>query len=138
MADREFEIIDLDGYVHLFKTTSGALATCPEEHHTTFTEEYTVDGSGNIDAVAIITPTAGKKVSVHVLTIETDGAAGTVNLDFVTSSCKIARLYVSKTHSTGGGQDHTEGAVDEVITLSASGMGSGDKVFVKIGYVEED
>ena len=114
-----------------------ALKACPEEHHTSFNNEYTADGSGNIDAVAAITPSAGYKIGVHVFDMTTNGAGGVVNLDFVTSSCLIGRMYVSKTSASGAFQDHTGGAIDEVLTVSASGLASGDKVFIKIQYVEE-
>lgn len=136
--DREFELVDRDGYVHLFKTTSGALATCPEEHHTSFNEEYTADGSGNIAATTIITPTSGKKVSVHAYHLNTDGATGSIALDFLTSTIKVERMYPAKSAVSDSSMAHDEGDTDEVLTLTATGIGNGAKVFVKVQYVEEE
>lgn len=114
-----------------------AIQTCPEEHHISCSEEYIADGAGAISEAAI-TPTSDKKISVHVFQIQTDGAAGEVALDFVTSTVKVGRLYVSKQTSVEVSQDHSEGAIDEALTLTGTGLGSGTKVFVKIQYIEED
>ena len=131
------DLVDENGTPTGVHRSGTGIQVCPEEHHTAFTEEYTANGSGNIDAVAIITPTVGSHLSIHVFQMQTDGASGTVSLDFVTSSKKVGKLYVSKRSTVEVSQDHSFGAIDEVLTLSASGIGSGTKVFVKIQYIEE-
>lgn len=113
------------------------LQVCPEEHHTSFSAEYTADGSGNVAATAIITPQSGNRLAVHLFQINTSGASGECALDFVTSSQVVARLYADKQNKIEAFQDHTEGNIDEALTLEVSGIGSGKKVFVKVQYVEE-
>jgi len=115
-----------------------AIKTCPESHHSSFSEEYTATAGGDIDTVAIITPTSGKKLSVHLFQLQTDGGSGTVNLDFVTSGVKVGRLYPSKNTQAEVSQTHDDSAIDEALTLSASGIGNASKVFVKVQYIEED
>jgi hypothetical protein len=116
----------------------GALRTCPEEHHITISGEKTADASGNISATAILTPSSDKKLSVHVMYIHTDGSSGVVNLDYVSSAIKVARLYASNERQSIPHPTHVEGAVDEVLTLSTASIGNGSKVFYSIQYVEED
>ena len=118
------------------KNGSVALLTDPNEHHSTFNEEYTADGSGNIAAAGIITPTSGNHLGIHGFQITSDGASGVVALDFLTSTEKVARAYLSKESALATGDDHTEGAEDEDLSLTVTGIGSGKKVFIKIFYVE--
>ena len=123
--------------INLGRAENNALRVCPEEHHTSFTGEYTADGAGAISATAIISPTSGKKIAVHGLAMETDAAAGTIDLDFSTSSIKVARMYPSKNTATAHAQAHDDGAIDEALTLTAASIGNGSKVLVKVQYVEE-
>lgn len=116
----------------------GALRTCPEAHHATLTGEKTADASGNISATAIVTPSSGKKVDVHVMYLHTDGSSGTVNLDFVGSSIKVGRLYASNERQSIPHPTHIEGTADEVLTLSAVGIGNGSLVYYSVQYIEED
>ena len=123
--------------VDLQVNSDGSLVTCPESHHTSFGEEYTADAGGDIAATAIITPTSGKKLSLHVIHLDTEGASGSIQLDYVTSGVKVLRMYPLKAASSDFSMTHDEGAVDEVLTLTAIGIGGGTKVFIKIQYVEE-
>jgi len=125
-----------DGYP-VKVTSDGALVVCPEEHHASFTEEYTADASGNVAAVTIITPSSGLKLSVHAFNVLTDGTSGTISLDFLASGKKILRMYPSKTAQANTTLTHVFGAVDEVITFTAAGIGSGSKVFVSVQYINE-
>jgi len=131
------KMVDENGVAYGVKKSGDAMSTCPEEHHTSYSEEYTADAGGDITATTVITPSSGLKLSIHVFQIQTDGSSGVVNLDFVTSSIKVGRLYASKNTSFEVSQDHSEGAVDEVLTISASGIGNSSKVFLKIQYIEE-
>ena len=130
-------LVDIYGNPMGVSRSGTAIEVCPESHHTSFTEEYTADGSGNISE-AIITPASGCRVDVHVFQIQTDGASGEISLDFADSSAKVGKLYVTKNTSVEVSQDHSEGTVDEALTLTATGIGSGSKVFVKVQYLEEE
>ena len=132
------QIIDENGTAYGVINSNNAIATCPEEHHTAFNGVFTATAGGDIAAQAIITPSSGSKIGVHVVSlIATDGSSGKISLDFLTSSCPVMRVYPSKNSQASSGQDHTEGAVDEVLTLEASSIGNGSEVFVKIQYIEE-
>lgn len=135
LGDPEVVIKDSSG--NKVETSNAALKTCPEEHHTSFTEEYTSDSGGDISATTIITPTSGKKIAVHLLAICTEANSGTVSLDFTTSSKKVARLYASRSSVFAAAQTHDEGNINEVLTLTGSGLGNTRKVFVNVQYIEE-
>lgn len=108
------------------------------EHLSTFAEEYTANAGGDIAAVTLITPTSGMKLAVANVSMITDGASGDIQIDFVTSSIKVFRMYPSKNTQSDSTGMHIIGATDEVLTLEASGIGSAAKVFVIISYVEHD
>jgi len=114
---------------------SGALLTCPEHHHTSFSEEYTSTAGGAIAAVTIITPPASKILDIHRIFIHSEATSGNINLDFLTSGIKVARMYPAKSGVLVTGAVHFEGVADEVLTLSATGIGNTKKVFVSIQYI---
>ncbi len=105
------------------------------DHFITFSEEYTAV-SGSITARTVITPTSGKDLGVKSVSIGTDSASGLIQLDFVTSTIKVARVYPAKNGQTEALLMHMVGAIDEVLTFAASGLGQTDKVFIVINYVE--
>jgi len=126
-------LIDKDGCdLH---TEDGVLTVSTVEHLTTFTEEYTADGSGNIAATEIIAGIAGTHYGVQAISITTDSTAGTVNLDFLTSGCKIFRAYFAKETSPPSISTHIEGADGEAITFEASSIGASKKVFISVSYI---
>lgn len=116
----------------------GAQSVATNEHLSTFTQEYTADGGGDIAAVTLITPASEKKLAAEVVFMVTDGASGNIQIDFVTSSTKVFRMYPSKNTQSDGTGMHIIGATDEVLTLQATSIGNGAKVFVIISYVEHD
>jgi hypothetical protein len=134
-GEQKVQLVDASGNV--IGSSNGAIKTCPEEHHTSCSEEYISTAGGAIAAVALITPTSGKKLSIHIAHVMTEATGGVINLDFVTSGIKVLRLYAARGGSADYAQTHDEGAVDEVLTLSASGIGNAQKVFLKIQYIEE-
>jgi hypothetical protein len=130
------QLVDANGNV--IGSSANGLLTCPEEHHTAYNEEFIADSGGDIAPIAIITPASGKKVSIHVIAmVHTDGNAGVINIDFLTSAVKALRMYPSRLGIAAASQDHTEGAIDEALTFEASGIGNGSRVFVKLQYIEE-
>lgn len=106
------------------------------EHLTSFTEEYTADGSGNIAAVIAFSPSAGNHIDVQIINVSSDAAGGTVNMDFLTSSIIVFRAYFTKTAASASAGLHIEGATDEPVTISGTGLGAGKKVFVSISYAD--
>jgi len=134
-SGKKYIIVDEDG--EMVGVTHGALHVATNEHMTTKTKEYTADGSGNIAADALITPSTGHKIAAQLIFMGTDGAAGVANLDFATSAIKIFRLYPTKNSQSTGAGMHLEGALNEAVTFSASGLGAGAKVFVIVVYTED-
>ena len=120
----------------LITTEHGALSVDGTEHLTTTTIEYTADGSGNVAAVAVITPVSGKYLGVYNVCMNTNASGGTISLDYVTSSIVVARVYPSKRTAFPGCPTHLEGAVDEALTFEVVGAASGDKFFVSINHLD--
>lgn len=114
---------------------TNALPVTTVEHLTTYTEEYTADGSGNIASHVAVAAPSGAHLGVEICTVSSTAAAGTVNVDFATSGIIVFRLYCSKTSSSSSAGTHVEGTTDEGITISGTGLGAGSKVFISMSYV---
>jgi len=116
-------------------SADGVLNVSFLEHLTTFTQEYTADGSGDIVSTQIVAPIVNKHLGIQTVTIITDSASGTISVDLLTSTKKVIRLYPSKETSTHSGMTHIEGADNEGIHISATGIGAGKKVFIAVSYM---
>lgn len=128
-----------EGERPLIVTKKYPLPVTPLEHLTTFTEEYTADAGGDIAPTIIVTPLVpGGSLGIHSVYVSSDGSSGTISLDFLTSSKKIIRAYISKESRARGVDAHIEGASDESVTFQASGIGNASKAFVIISYVDHE
>lgn len=96
---------------------------------TTFTAEY----SAAQTAVSMITPPSGYKVCVRDVFIRTNGNTGVVEIDFVTSSKLVDRLYAAAQNQSTNTSGHVLGAVDEPLKITTTT--GANKVFVKVNYV---
>jgi len=128
------ELWDKENNVKL-SVVDGVLSVNTAEHLTTFTQEYTADGSGNVAEAVIVAGIAGKHFGVQSVFIATDGASGSMAIDFATSTLKIMRTYPTKNTQSVGASTHIEGATAEGISLTITGIGAGKKVFVSISYM---
>lgn len=117
--------------------SNNALQVCMEAHHTSFSQEFTVNGSGDLAATSIITPGAGNKLKIHSIFVCTNSEAGTIDLDLLTSEIEVLRMYPDVNTKIAVCQANDIGATNEVLTLTAAGLGNADNVFVKIQYVDE-
>lgn len=116
--------------------SNNALQVCMEAHHTSFSQEFTADGSGDIAAVTIITPGAGNKLKIHSIFVSTDSDNGTIDLDFLASQIEVLRMHPSANSNIAVAQANDIGAADEVLKLTAA-VDNDANVFVKIQYVDE-
>lgn len=112
------------------KSEVSAIIVDGESYKSTFTEEYTTAQT----ATSIITPTSGHKLCIRNVHIQTDGTSGEVQLDFLTSGKKIARLYVTKQNRDWYSLGCLSGAIDEPLSLTTTTGAS--KVFILINYIE--
>lgn len=84
--------------------------------------------------VSIITPPAGYRACVRDIIARTDGNAGTLSLDFITSGKIVDRHCFSVQNRGNVANGHIIGAIDEPLTLNIAGTGT-SKVFLRINYV---
>ena len=101
----------------------------------TFPSEFLSSAVGVITSQTIITPPTGKKISVKIINASTESSGGVYNLDFLTSAIKVWRYYPGANSSIWqGAVMHIEGAVDEELKFSATGVGNTRKMFLQVGY----
>ncbi len=112
--------------------THGVAMVTNADHLTSTTVEYTSTSGGDIVATALITPPSGLHIGVYSYSIKTEATSGVINIDYATSSVMIARLYPARTDSGDDSGLHLEGATDEPITISASGIGNTQRFFIII------
>lgn len=105
------------------------------ENLLTYTNEFVSTLAGVIASQTILTPPSGKKISVKLMAISTESIGGAFNLDFLTSPKIALRFY--PTANSGGINDfvtHIGGAVDEVLTVSGTGLGNAKKTYLNLSY----
>jgi len=114
----------------VFDHETGRWSTCVTRSHghATFPAEYNV----NQVNLAIITPPAGRRVSVCGVWTATVANAGVVSLDFAVSVIPIWRLYASRFQNAGGTGVHLEGAAGEALTLNTTT--GPNAVFLLVNY----
>ncbi len=127
------EVFFWDGNSWVAHSSHGALRVTTNDHLNTFSKVYTADG-----VVALFTPGVGNKIAIDSVHIETDSSAGSIALDFLTSTKPIARVWPSKNSQSSDAGMHLKGNADEVITLTSSGVigGGGSAFLVIVNYVE--
>ncbi len=92
---------------------------------------FGADYAGAQAAVAIITPTVGKKIRIVSAFVSSADDVNPVTLQFTTSGDIFFKLYTSKKATAVGNEICATGAINETITLTC-----GAGTFVSIGYDE--
>lgn len=111
---------------------STAIKVDTQMHITT----YSVVLTGNQASQTILTPSSGFKLCIRSVSTTVDGNAGDITLDFATSNKPVHRHYSTGAgEKSSGGGGHILGAVDEVLTFSATALGASE-LFMIINYVE--
>lgn len=96
--------------------------------HATFTAEY----NANQVNLAMITPPAGRRISVCGIHSASTAVFGTISLDFAVSIIPVWRHYVSRFWAVGSSGVHLEGAINEVLTLNATT--GANAIFLLVNY----
>ncbi len=98
--------------------------------------------SGEIDTgtasspVTILTPSSGKKLDTRSVYISTDSSQGEIEVWFPTSNILLGKVYCSVHTMVTLSPIHFQGATDESIQISWSGLSTGAKIFWCIRYKE--
>ena len=93
-----------------------------------FSEAYATNQTN----LTILTPVSGKRLLISGVFMATEGAAGTIGLDFLTSTKKVFRFYASKTTQSAVSDMAIRGAANEVLSLNTTtGL---DNVFILVNY----
>lgn len=101
----------------------------------TFTNEFITSLIGDIPLQTIITPPVGKSITVKFINISTESTSGAYALDFLTSGIKVWRYYPGSNSSLWlGAITNLQGAVDEVLKISASGAGNTKRMYIQVGH----
>lgn len=120
------------GILHDHLTGKTATLVSRAGGKSTISKEYT----SNQTALALITPSEGKRLQIAGVYASADTNTGEIQLDFVTSEIKVFRLYASKYYHSDVLDCADKGAVDEPLSLTTT---TGDnKAFVKVNYREVD
>ena len=114
----------------VYDRSTGRWSACVTRSHghATFPAEY----NANQVNLAIITPPAGRRISVCGMWSATAANAGVVSLDFAVSLIPVWRLYASRFQNAGGTGLHLEGAVGEALTLNTTT--GPNAVFLLVNY----
>jgi len=102
--------------VYDHETGLASLCVTRSHGHATFPAEYNANQAG----LAIITPPAGRRISVCGIWTATAANAGVASLDFAVSVIPVWRMYASRFQAGGGTGLHIEGAVGEALTLNTT------------------
>jgi len=112
-----------------------SLTTIANRHDTTAT--FTAEYDENVTAKSVITPTSGKRVLVHGVTLSTEGATAAgaqVRLYFATSADTAATIYITNAvQNTSISPILVSGAVDEPLKLTST-LGAGKNYYFSVNY----
>jgi len=114
--------------VYDHSTRQASLCVTRSHGHATFPAEY----NANQVNLAIITPPAGRRISVCGVYAATDAIVGIISLDFAVSVIPVWRHYTSRFGQAGGSGVHTEGATGEALTLNTTT--GANLVFLLVNY----
>jgi len=115
-------------HVYDHETGSWAALVSRSHGHPTFTDEY----FANQVNLAVITPPAGRRISVCGVHTGTAANAGVISLDFAVSLIPVWRLYASRFQHIAATGMHIEGAVGEALTLNTTT--GGNAAFLLVNY----
>lgn len=112
----------------------------PEEQHTDYCKEITINGSGAIDGgdqTVIGAVAADERLGIHKIFIATTSTGGVINLDFAGDSEEMVdRFYVSE-GPRNEMQRHKVSAFEESLKMTGSGLDVGEKIFYAIQAKQE-
>lgn len=100
-----------------------------------FEISFTSEFDTNQSAATIITPTAGKRLSVKGIYINAEAVSGDIRIYFPTSANTIMKSFAANTPCTGYVPLFVEGQRNEVIKMT-SNLGADQNYFVLINYKE--
>ena len=95
-----------------------------------------IDTSSETSPKTVLTPSSGKKIDLRGLYLSTDSTNGTIEATFPTSNILIGKLYCSVRTRVTLQPIHLQGATDESIQISWTGLSTGAKIFYAIRYKE--
>jgi len=114
--------------VYDYETERKSICVTRSHGHATFTAEYNANQVNTV----ILTPPAGRRISVCGVHSATDTNLGVVSLDFAASAIITWRMYVTRFQSVGATGMHVEGAIDEPLTLNTTT--GANAVFLLVNY----
>ena len=95
-----------------------------------------IDTASETSPVTVLTPSSGKKLDTRSVYISTDSSSGEIEVWFPTSGILLGKIYCSVHTMVTLQQIHFQGATDEGIQISWSGLSTGAKIFWCIRYKE--
>ena len=101
-----------------------------------------LSASGEIDTgsasspVTVLTPSSGKKLDTRSVYIATDSDSGEIEAKFPSSNILLGKIYCAKQTKVTLQEIHFQGAADESIQISWTGLTTGAKIFWCIRYKE--
>ena len=95
-----------------------------------------IDTSTETSPVTILTPTSGKKIDTRSVYISTDSSAGEIEVKFPTSDILVGKLYCAVHTMVTLSPIRFQGATNESLQISWSGLSSGAKIFWCVRYKE--
>ena len=136
LVDNKVEIVDgVNNPITIAHNTANgkrSLVVNVDESQCSFSEEYSSDQTN----LAIITPPVGGRLHIHGGYCATDGTAGEVQIDFLTSGKKVFRMYVSKENTTALSTLNIFGDINEPLILNTT-VGADKHVFIIVNYMCE-
>ena len=95
-----------------------------------------IDTSSETSPVTVLTPSSGKKLDTRSVYISTDSTSGEIEARFPSSGILLGKIYCSVHTMVTLQEIHFQGATDESIQISWSGLSTGAKIFWAIRYKE--
>ena len=95
-----------------------------------------IDTSTETSPVTVLTPSSGKKLDTRGVYVSTDSDAGEIEVRFPSSGILLGKIYCSKHTMVTLPQIRFQGATNESIQISWSGLSTGAKIFWCIRYKE--
>ena len=95
-----------------------------------------IDTASETSPVTVLTPSSGKKLDTRSVYISTDSTSGEIEARFPTSDILLGKIYCSVQRAVTLSPIRFQGATDESIQISWSGLSADAKIFWCIRYKE--
>ena len=95
-----------------------------------------IDTSTETSPVTVLTPSSGKKLDTRGVYVSTDSNAGEIEVWFPTSNILLGKVYCAVHKAVALQQIRFQGATNESIQISWSGLSTGAKIFWCVRYKE--